>query len=129
MKVSIYSDGGIKPQPCCGFVVRDEDGLIIDQKGIKLPEGLSSNEAEWCGLIAGMHHAKKLGATEVKAHGDSQLVMRQASGQYAVRAEHLMEFHEELQRLVANDFEAVSFHWIPRKENELADRLGREACE
>lgn len=127
MEVHLYSDGGMSPNPCYGFVIRNEDGLIIDQYGHQLPEGVTSNEAEWCGLLAGLYRAKDLGAKVVMAHGDSQLVMRQASGQYAVRAENLIDFHQELVSLV-REFDKVVFRWIPRDKNKLADELGRQAC-
>lgn len=128
VEVHLYSDGGMSPAPCYGFVIRDVDGMILDQSGRVLPDDVTSNEAEWCGLIAGLYRCRELGARVVRAHGDSQLVMRQASGQYAVRAENLIEFHGELRRLV-REFERVTFKWIPRAQNALADDLGRQACE
>ena len=128
MEVHLYSDGGMSPRPCYGFVIRDTDGLIVEQVGRELPEGVTSNEAEWCGLLAGLYRAREIGASVVKAHGDSQLVMRQASGQYAVRAENLIEFKEELVR-IKRDFERLTFHWVPRAQNTLADELGRAACD
>lgn len=128
MEVHLYSDGGMSPSPCYGFVIRDADGLIVDQVGRPLPDDVTSNEAEWCGLMAGLYRCREIGAKVVRAHGDSQLVMRQASGQYVVRAENLIDFYHEL-RLLSLSFEKVTFKWIPRAENALADALGREAVE
>lgn len=128
MEVSVYSDGGMSPGPCYGYVIRDEDDSILHQHGAALPDGLTNNEAEWCGLLAGLYKARDIGAKKVTAFGDSQLVIRQASGQYAVRAEHLMEFHQALTELV-KEFDKVSFRWIPREKNTLADKLGRLAHE
>ena len=126
MKVSISFDGGMSPAPCYGYVIRDEDDSIVHQHGAVLPDGLTNNETEWCGMLAGLYKAKEMGARRVTVFGDSQLVIRQASGQYAVRAEHLIDFHVALTELV-KEFEQISFRWVPREKNTLADKLGRSA--
>ncbi len=58
--------------------------------------------------------------------GDSQLVIRQMTGEYQVRKEHLKAYRERLKQLAAL-FRRVEFQWVPREQNQRADALSKEA--
>ena len=49
-------------------------------------------------------------------------------GEYAVRAEHLQQYHAHLQAL-ERGFAEVRFVWVRRSENRRADALSKEALE
>ncbi|EQD71040.1 ribonuclease H [mine drainage metagenome] len=51
---------------------------------------------------------------------------RQISGEYAVRKEHLKEYHRWLTTL-SKGFSEVRFEWIPRAQNLRADELSKQA--
>ncbi|EQD35009.1 ribonuclease H, partial [mine drainage metagenome] len=65
-------------------------------------------------------------AGPVEVLGDSQLVIRQMLGEYAVKAEHLQSYHDWLARL-AHGFERVTWTWVPREQNGRADALSKQA--
>ncbi len=83
--------------------------------------------AEYVGAIRGLEWlVDQQYRGPVQVRGDSQLVVRQMGGEYAVRTEHLRAYHERLRQL-ASQFERVEFEWIPREENRRADELSKRA--
>lgn len=129
MKVFLNCDGNTAVtnpgEAAFGFVIRDEDESIIATAGERIGFA-SNNESEYSGLIAGLYNCHLLGAKEVEVRLDSQLLVRQMTGAYAVRAKNLKPYWTEAQREVER-FRNVKFKWIPRKDNSLADALANEA--
>lgn len=98
-----------------------------ERKVLSRPFGLgTNNQAEYRGLILGLRHALGMGADEVTVHGDSQLVLRQLEGRYAVKAPGLKALHEEALLLLAR-FHKVRLEWVPRERNSAADQASRDA--
>jgi len=103
-------------------------GFWKEEFGLAVPPGhprATNNVAEYVGAICGLewlHHAGYTG--DVELIGDSQLVIRQLTGEYRVRAEHLEPYHERLLQLVRS-FRRVSYRWDPRTENTRADALSK----
>ena len=64
----------------------------------------------------------------VLLRGDSQLVVKQYSGEWACHKEHLRALRDKL-RHAATFFEALRLEWIPREQNERADALAWRAHE
>ncbi len=106
-----------------GAVVRIDGRTwtISQRKGIG-----TNNEAEYMGLIAGLEEALQRGATRVHVRGDSQLVLRQLEGEYAVRAANLRPFYDEARALLKR-FEDVRLTWVRREANGEADAAARDA--
>lgn len=86
----------------------------------------TNNQAEYHGLILGLRHALGMGADRVTVHGDSQLVLRQLEGRYAVKSPGLKALHEEARLLLAR-FSQVKLAWVPREANGEADAASRAA--
>lgn len=86
----------------------------------------TNNQAEYHGLILGLRHASGMGADTVTVHGDSQLVLRQLDGQYAVKSPGLKALHAEARVLLAR-FAKVELAWVPREQNGEADAAARAA--
>jgi ribonuclease HI len=86
----------------------------------------TNNQAEYHGLILGLRHALAMGAERVTVHGDSQLVLRQLEGRYAVKAPGLRALHDEAKGLLAR-FAQVKLAWVPREQNGEADEASRAA--
>ena len=59
--------------------------------------------------------------------GDSELVIKQMKGQYKVSSATSKKYVPEIKRLLQG--KDVSFSWVPREENEEADRLSRMGYE
>jgi len=120
-----YFDGACLPQnpggmATCGVVITTPDGSEVLRDGIIVAEkGGTNNTAEWSGLILALEKLLRLGASHAEVVGDSQLVVNQFNGKWAVRAPHLHEYYERARRL-ARRFKSLEVKWIPREQN-LAD--------
>ncbi|MDR1166775.1 MAG: ribonuclease HI family protein [Deltaproteobacteria bacterium] len=120
----LYADGSSlgNPGPSgCGAVLFDGDGAPRERMGSYLGIG-TSNVAEWEGLILGASRALALGVRNLDIRLDSQLVARQISGRYKVRAPHLMAYCQKAKELLAS-FENWSVSHVRREFNREADRL------
>lgn len=126
MHATVWFDGCClgNPGPMgAGAVVQTPD----ERKVLRKPFGLgTNNQAEYHGLILGLRHALGMGADAVTVHGDSQLVLRQLGGEYAVRAPGLKALHDEARQLLAR-FRPAKLEWVPREENAEADQASRDA--
>jgi len=136
LPVVVHFDGACQPPGAAGVAGW---GYVIDGPGLHLEEcGLATrpysahstnNVAEYVGAIRALEKLRSIGYTgEVVVSGDSQLVIRQMNGEYAVRAEHLKAYHDWL-RTLGDSFRKVEFRWVPREENSVADSLSKRAIE
>ncbi|WP_208820270.1 MULTISPECIES: bifunctional RNase H/acid phosphatase [Pseudonocardia] len=127
----VEADGGSRGNPGpagYGAVVLDAGarqvlGEVYDGLGTT-----TNNVAEYRGLIAGLRAARSLGATEVEARMDSKLVVEQMSGRWKIKHPPLQELADTARELAA-EFDAVTFVWIPRKDNARADALANRAMD
>ena len=62
----------------------------------------------------------------MEINGDSQLVIRQMIGQYAVRANQIIPLHRRAREL-AQQVGVDRWRWVPREQNYEADHLSRIA--
>jgi probable phosphoglycerate mutase len=130
VRVSVEADGGSRGNPGpagYGAVVFAEDGSLLAERG----EGIgvaTNNVAEYQGLIAGLTAARELGATTVIVRMDSKLVVEQMSGRWQIKNATLKPLAQKA-RDIADDFDAVTYTWIPRARNTHADRLANEAMD
>jgi ribonuclease HI len=106
-----------------GAVVQTERERKVLSKAFGLG---TNNQAEYHGLILGLRHALGMDADTVTVHGDSQLVLRQLAGQYAVKAPGLKALHTEAQMLLSK-FAKAKLEWVPREQNAEADQASRDA--
>lgn len=117
----IYFDGTASPNPgpAAGAAVIDlptgESLIATLDLGVQ-----TNNVAEYSGAIAGLKKALELGCKRVKLFGDSQLVIYQLSGRYAVKNAVLKLLHSEAIQLL-KQFEEYLLDWIPRSQNSRAD--------
>lgn len=88
----------------------------------------TNNVAEYEAVIAGLEQARAMGATSVTLRGDSQLVLRQLQGRYAVKAPALVPLHDKAARLLET-LRPAALEWVPREQNARADALAKAAVE
>ena len=94
-KVIIYTDGASRGNPGdagIGAVILDTDGSCIKE----LSEWIgiaTNNEAEYLALLKALKAAKELGARRVSVCADSELVVKQIKGEYAVKSPRLRPLH------------------------------------
>lgn len=126
-----YCDGGCWPNPggpvTWGWVIEEDDGSYVAHDSGVLPPAPnnSNNVAEYESLIQLLSHADSNDLPLREVRMDSKLIVKQASGRWACKAEHL----KPMQRLASGLLITlgVRIRWIPREENESADALTREA--
>lgn len=129
--VLVEADGGSRGNPGpagYGAVVLDPStGAVLAERSASI--GVETNNvAEYRGLIAGLQAAGELGARRVRVRMDSKLVVEQMRGAWQVKHPGLRPLAREAVRL-RQEFDEVSFEWIPREQNRHADRLANEAMD
>lgn len=82
----------------------------------------SNNEAEYESLIAGLRLSQSIGAHEISAFSDSQLVTSQFHGEYEAKNERMEAYIAVLQE-IAQQFDKFKLTKIPRRDYTSADAL------
>jgi len=130
VKAKLSTDGGARGNPgpaAFGYVLETDDGTVLAAHGEKI--GVATNNvAEYRALVEGLRKAGELQVDEVEVVSDSELLVRQMSGDYKVKNEALRRLYEEAIEL-ADRFEKVTYTVVRREHNELADRLVNEALD
>jgi ribonuclease HI len=88
----------------------------------------TNNVAEWLGFLAALDVAVASGAEDVEIRADSQLVLRQFSGEYRMKAAHLAEYLTQA-RAKARKVRRLRVLHVPRAENREADALANRALD
>lgn len=116
---SLYRGTGV------AVAVRDATGNILDTAHRFLP-GMTNNEAEYEAFILGLELALDRGEMQATFLVDSQIVVGQIAGCFAVRDRKLAPRHARAARLLAQLPEATLMH-VRRERNRVADALAKEA--
>ncbi len=111
-----------------GIVIRDGQGRILDWISEASEGRVTCNEAEYAALIRALEAAQAYRPCEVHLYLDSQIVVNQMRGRFAVRSPALRQLNDQAQRL-ARRFRQVTYTHVPRRNNRLADALANEAVE
>ena len=127
-KVVIFADGASRGNPglaAIGATIKDEHGLLIASisQGIGIT---TNNQAEYRAIIAALEEAIRLGARQVDIYLDSQLVVRQISGEYRVKNSALKPLYQRVKQL-QDRFKSFNIRHITRQQNKEADRLANLA--
>ncbi len=88
----------------------------------------TNNTSEYKSLILGLELCLQKNITELWVCMDSQLVIKQCKKEWVVRDPGLKPLNEQVIHLV-KQFKSVSFYWVPRTENTIADSLSKKALE
>ena len=124
----VEADGGSRGNPgpaAYGAVVRDAaSGAILAELAEYL--GVATNNvAEYRGAIEGLRHAREIDPTaNVEVRMDSKLVVEQMSGRWQVKHPAMRDLAREARSIFPPG--QVSYVWIPRAQNGLADALVNE---
>ena len=106
-----------------------------------LGDSVTNNVAEYTGLLGCMTHLKAIlrqvegASVRVRIEGDSQLVIRQLTGEYKVKNAPLREIYDKVMSDVSSmsrrPSPAVRFEYshVPRALNSEADALSNEAMD
>ncbi len=127
----LFTDGGSRGNPgqaAIGCVLEDPSTGETLREHYECIGIQTNNVAEYRALIEGLKIAKRYHPNELIAHMDSELIVKQLSGEYKVKMETLREFFDEIQEL-RMEFPSVQFKHIPREDNHRADALVNQALD
>ena len=145
--MKLFVDGGGNRRGNCyvGVAIYTGETLIF-RGGSDLPHCSTNNEAEYVALDSTLrllmmmtekyeeYDNEEYDNGDIEIYMDSELVVKQVNGEYEVKAENLIPFHtsvktklEILRRTLEPD--KVWLRNIPREQNKVADKAGREALE
>ena len=116
-----YVDGGSQGNPGpagIGVVIDSSEGRVRIAKHIGHQD---NNVAEYVALLEALQYALALKATALHVYSDSQVMVRQMTGEYKCRSPRLYSLHWTCRKL-ARSF-TFSISHVPREENAEANRL------
>lgn len=134
-KIIIHTDGGSRgnPGPAAVGVVISASGGGEGSTTWKKEYGeyigeTTNNEAEYRAVIFALKKLKPLFGLDkcqeslVEFFLDSELIVKQLNKEYKLKDKNIQNFFIEIWNLTF-DFGDVSFRYIPREENQEADRI------
>lgn len=124
-----FFDGAARGNPGpagAGALLIDDENNIIWETARSLGTK-TNNEAEYSALILLLKAAKERDVTKLDVYGDSKLVVCQVSKQWKINLPHLRALAEKVWEITQGM--NVSYNWIPREENTLADSLSDQAID
>jgi probable phosphoglycerate mutase len=128
--LTAHCDGGSRGNPGpsgYGAVIEDAKGRVL----VELSEyvGIQTNNfAEYSGLLGVLRWAIEHGTKRLRVISDSELMVKQMQGKYAVKSPILRPLFEEARRL-SRRLESFEMRHTLRGGNKTADRLANEAMD
>ncbi len=131
MNLIIRTDGGSRGNPGpagIGVVIENADTNEVIETHAKFLGKTTNNQAEYKAVILGLERAVVLGATHVEVVADSELLIKQARGEYRVKNPDLQIRFAEL-KAFERQLPRVSYRHVRREFNKAADALANEAMD
>ena len=125
-----HIDGGARGNPGpagYGVVIEDHAGRRVDEF-YEFLGNQTNNFAEYSALLAALEYALHNGYRSLRVLSDSELLVKQMTGEYKVRSAPLQELHRRCKALT-REFDWFSIRHIPRAENAEADHLANVAMD
>jgi ribonuclease HI len=129
-RLVVNVDGGARGNPgpaAVAAVISTPEGEVLEKHGERIGHA-TNNVAEYRALLLGLDRAQSRGANEVELVCDSELVVRQVSGEYKVKDEVLHRLHKQVIRALA-ELDSWSIRHVRREENAAADELVNAALD
>ncbi|SRR5262249_28007676 len=122
-----HVDGGSHGSPGpsgIGLVIKKPDGELI--RIAKWIGHHDNNVAEYAALLEALQYAHDLKATALHVFSDSEIVVKQMTGEYRCRSPRLYSLHWMCRKLARSlDF---TIAYVPRESNLEANRLANHAA-
>lgn len=129
-QVSIYTDGASRGNPgpaSYGFTVKDKEGHTIYERCEKLGTH-TNNYAEYMAVLTALQQAVRNRVQNLTLNSDSELLVKQLSGDYKVRSESLKPLFTQCQELL-KQIKHVKIQHVRREHNQRADALANFALD
>lgn len=140
MTLKVYADGSVSsgawgkknektsdPHSWCGWYVTRTDNILIHHESLDLGSGTnrSGNFSEYFAVRSALKWlSDNHPLANLDIYSDSMLITNQLKGTYNCFNETLLKLRDNC-RLLAAKFPLVTYNWIPRAENKVADSLSR----
>ena len=133
--IEIWIDGLCQPvnpggTACYGYVIKRNRKVVDKNCGVVgIGKDMTNNVAEYMALICALREVKRQGLQNelIIIKSDSTLLVNQMNRKWKAKAPLLLPLYR-----LANDLAALldyRIEWVPREENQEADRLTRIAYE
>ncbi len=122
-----YIDGACLGNPGdagIGIVIYKGDTQIVRES--KYLGTATNNIAECTALLTLLQICRHNGIKEVEVFSDSELTVKQVTGEYKIKDEKLRKIHDDIKSL-SGDVKFTINH-IPREKNSEADKLSKEGA-
>jgi uncharacterized repeat protein (TIGR04076 family) len=123
MTLKLHIDGGARGNPgpaAAGVVIHDEDDRPRFEAGYFLGRA-TNNQAEYRALLIGLDAVDAMRPDEIMIYSDSELLVKQLTGEYRMKSELLAPLLEQAQHVL------LRYRWharhVPREKNKRADEL------
>ncbi|MGM0380510.1 MAG: ribonuclease HI family protein [bacterium] len=129
-KYFLYVDGASRNNPGPaggGAVVYDENNEQVARDYRFFGSRLTNNAAEYRSLLLGLELLPE-DCGQLKIHMDSELVIKQLTGEYSINSSNLKPYYERVKSRLEK-FDELEFEAIPREENQQADKLANRALD
>jgi len=129
-KFIIFCDGGSRGNPGpagLGAVIYDDKKHVLAELYKYLGE-TTNNQAEYRAVLTAIKKAKELKGQELEFYLDSELIVKQMSGEYRVKNKDLLPIFMEIRKYIL-EFKSVHFSHVPREQNTEADALANRAMD
>lgn len=130
MGLIIHVDGGARGNPGpagAGVAIRTEGGDLVHEAGYFLGRQ-TNNAAEYHAVIHALQRAQRCPAQPITLFSDSELLVRQLTGEYRVKSPRLALLHRQVQVLLLK-IPRWSIRHVRREENLRADELANLAMD
>lgn len=128
-KTIIYTDGGSRgnPGPAGAGAILLQDGKTLGTISKYLGHQ-TNNFAEYTALVLALEKSLELGLSQIEVRMDSELIVRQMTGQYRVKTESLVPLFNKAKSL-SQKFQSFAIVHVRREFNKEADRLANQAMD
>lgn len=127
----VYTDGACAGNPGqmgIGYVIYQNPGQKLVSTCSFSPGVGTNNRAEYLAVINALDYLTAFEPQHILVMSDSQLVVYQLTGAYAVKSPEMAKLANRVFELVNRLGCPVEFRWIPRSENKFADALASKAA-
>ncbi len=134
MDLIVNTDGASRGNPgkaSYGYVLKTNDGVILHEEGEYI--GIKTNNfAEYTAVLRALQYIEKKYSHKlphkIQVISDSELIIRQLSGQYKLKSPNLKPLHKAV-KILEVKLGSINYKSVPRKENFIADRLANKALD
>ncbi len=129
MSYKIYTDGACRGNPGpsgIGAVILKGDKVVHEIS--KYIGTVTNNVAEYEALLAALDYCVKKKLSPVEILADSQLMIRQLSGQYKVKHPNMIPLHQKAKEYMTH-LKITGFTHVLREFNSRADELANQGID